>query len=631
MQNSPDAAGGSPAAASTNAAPVVTTHFNASWMLTGWLVWLAGAGLMFIWMGAGRFYRSEYFRAAKPWDDTGWARLLNEACEALRLRRRVRLLLSTREVMPMTWGWLRPVVLLPRSAAQWPEERRRVVLLHELAHVKRGDYFTQMVAQVVCAVYWFNPLVWVAARQMLVEREGACDDLVLAGGCKASEYAGHLVEIAYAFRSVPQVAAIAMARSSRLEGRIAAIVDGSRNRRLRLAAAMGVLVLIGGIAVSIGGTGAGDTGAKIDPLRSQQIERLKAFAKEKEKQSETLAAAAGETISPEYQRFFDAAKNGDWQTVTNLFESFKQRHPQYSHPNGHDDVSLRTSYWGPVLEICLAYDNVILCNPKYTQMAVDGIINSIPAGSIYFGGTDPGRGLPTAFSRSHVDANPFYTLTQNALVDGTYLDYLQKTYGDQRGLLKQMAEACRTDTELQDLNAKYSAAVQRLKSSEMNDTNAQWKADDEAVGMLWEQRDERVKAILTKVQADAKGQENQTQARSLYIPTPTDVQKCFQDYFADATERLQNHQLKPGEDVKIVDGRIQIGGQVAVMALNGLVANLIFDKNPGHEFYIEESHPLDWMYPYLEPHGLIMKINRQPLTEMTDAMVRQDRIFGSRG
>jgi len=136
---------------------------------------------------------------------------------------------------------------------------------------------------------------------------------------------------------------------------------------------------------------------------------------EKEKQSQSLATAAGETISPDYQRFFDAAKGGDWQTVTNLFESFKQRHPQYSHPHGHADASLRTSYWGPVLEICLAYDNVILCQPEYTQMAVDGILNSIPAGSIYFGGTDPGRGLPTAFSKSQVDADPFYTLTQKRI------------------------------------------------------------------------------------------------------------------------------------------------------------------------------------------------------------------------
>src|SRR5207244_5049552 len=82
----------------------------------------------------------------------------------------------------------------------------------------------------VCALYWFNPLVWLASRRMCVERERACDDLVLNGGCKASDYASHLVEIARTFRRVPQVEAIAMARSSQLQNRIAAIVDGSRTR-----------------------------------------------------------------------------------------------------------------------------------------------------------------------------------------------------------------------------------------------------------------------------------------------------------------------------------------------------------------------------------------------------------------
>lgn len=137
------------------------------------------------------------------------------------------------------------------------------MLLHELAHVKRRDYVTQTVVQLVCALYWFNPLVWVGARQMCVERESACDDLVLAGGCKASDYAGHLVEIAGNFGRVPQMAAIAMARSSQLEGRVAAIVDGARNRRLRAAAAVAILAMIGGIAACVGGSGTNSVAAMI--------------------------------------------------------------------------------------------------------------------------------------------------------------------------------------------------------------------------------------------------------------------------------------------------------------------------------------------------------------------------------
>ena len=525
------------------------------------------------------------------------------------------------------------MVLLPAAAAYWPEERRRVVLLHELAHVKRRDYLTQVMAQLVCALYWFNPLVWLAARQMCVEREGACDDLVLAGGCKASEYAGHLVEIAGSFRRVPQMAAIAMARSPQLAGRIAAIVDASRNRRLRSPAALAILALIGSIAISLGGTGTNGTGGadKTDVLRQKQIAQLEAFSKQKEKQSEALEAAAGETFSPEFQRYFDAATSGDWQTVTNMYEDFKQRHPQYNHPHRHADVGLRTSSWGPVLEICLAYDQVVRCEPTYTQMAVDDIIHSIPAGGIYFGGTDPGRGLPTAFCKSHVDADPFYTLTQNALADGTYLEYLHKTYGDQREWLSSWAEACRADNALQVLNTNYSEAAQKLETLELNQDDPQWKAAYDAASGLWQQRDERVKTILAELQAREKAQgsraTSRTWSKAIYIPTAEDSQRCFQDYTTDAQKRFENHQLKPGEEFKQDQGRIQISGQVAVMQINGLLAKIIFDKNPGHEFFVEESWPLDWMYPHLEPHGLIMKLNRQPLPEISEAMLRQDREF----
>ena len=603
------------------------------WLLAGAVLWLAGTLVVGLRIVVAHFARRRFSRLARPVIDPEWQNLLDRCGNDLGLRRRVTMLQTESDVMPMTWGWWRPVVLVPAEAAEWNEERRRVVLLHELAHVKRLDHLTQVMAQAACALYWFNPLVWLAARRMCIERETACDDLVLAGGCKASDYAGHLVDIAGTYRSVPQMAAIAMARSSQLESRITAIVDSRRNRRPRAAAATTFVALIAGIAICLGGSGVDtvrSTG-KSDALRRQQIERLKAFSKEKEKQSETLAAAAGETISPEFKRFFQAAMKGDAETVTNLFESFKQNHPQYSRANGYPDLSLRTSFWSPVLEICLAYGQIAGCEPVYTQMAVDDMVNSIPAGGILFGGTDPGRGIPTAFSKSHVNADPFYTLTQNALADGTYLEYLHKMYGDQRSLLGPMARACKADGDLHDVNVQWSDAVTRLKSGETNNDDTQWKNAYEAVQKLWEQRNDRVKAILAGIQkqgAVAKPNDrNAAGFQQLYIPTPDDSQKCFEDYIQDAKQRLESHELKPGEDVKVSDGRTQVSGQVAVMAINGLLAKIIFDKNPGHEFFVEESFPLDWMYPYLEPHGLIMKINRHPLSDISDAMVRQDQNF----
>jgi tetratricopeptide (TPR) repeat protein len=119
--------------------------------------------------------------------------------------------------------------------------------------------------------------------------------------------------------------------------------------------------------------------------------------------------------------------------------------------------------------------------------------------------------------------------------------------------------------------------------------------------------------------------------------SPEDSQQCFNDYLYDAQRRLQHdtdlpaepRQLKPGEDVHIENGRVSVSGQVAVMSINGLLTKVIFDKNPDHEFYVEESFPLDWMYPYLTPFGVIMKINRHPVPELTQDIVDKDHAFWS--
>ncbi len=117
--------------------------------------------------------------------------------------------------------------------------------------------------------------------------------------------------------------------------------------------------------------------------------------------------------------------------------------------------------------------------------------------------------------------------------------------------------------------------------------------------------------------------------REIYIATPDDSSKCFNEYLQDAQRRLQMNppQLKPGEDVKVIENRVQVSGQVAVMSINGLLTKVMFDHNPKNEFFVEESFPLDWMYPHLTPYGVIMKINRQPLPELTDDIVKRDHDF----
>ena len=103
----------------------------------------------------------------------------------------VTLMIHPDKTIPVVWGILHYRLLLPAAARQWSGEQLRSVLLHELAHIKRRDTIVQLLTQIACALHWFNPLVWVASWRLDVERERACDDLVLASGVRPSAYAGH--------------------------------------------------------------------------------------------------------------------------------------------------------------------------------------------------------------------------------------------------------------------------------------------------------------------------------------------------------------------------------------------------------------------------------------------------------
>ena len=165
--------------------------------------------------------------------DVSWAPLAHRLTAAIGVERRVEFLGGSDDAMPMAWGLWRPHVLLPGEADDWPEARQRVVLLHELAHIKRRDCVTQLMAHLACAAYWFNPLVWIAAHRLRAERERACDDLVLAAGTRGSDYADHLLDIARTLRSGawPTWSAVTMAHRSQLEGRLMAILDPALPRR----------------------------------------------------------------------------------------------------------------------------------------------------------------------------------------------------------------------------------------------------------------------------------------------------------------------------------------------------------------------------------------------------------------
>ncbi|HEV8150907.1 MAG TPA: M56 family metallopeptidase, partial [Gemmatimonadales bacterium] len=195
------------------------------------LCWVLVAATLLIRLLIGFVRLARLTRRAAPVNAPEWARLLNDSARSFGVHRPVRLLASEETQVPMTWGIVRPVVLLTPDYDEWSPERRRSVIRHELAHVTRWDAVTQLAAQVCCALYWFNPLVWMAARALRSERERACDDRVLAAGTRASDYAGELLEIARSAWGVEQHGvALAMARRSQLEGRLLSILDAGVRR-----------------------------------------------------------------------------------------------------------------------------------------------------------------------------------------------------------------------------------------------------------------------------------------------------------------------------------------------------------------------------------------------------------------
>jgi hypothetical protein len=266
-----------------------------------------------------------------------------------------------------------------------------------------------------------------------------------------------------------------------------------------------------------------------DPAVAAQ---LQSFVAEKEAQAN---ASTNETTL-NYAPFFAAARAGDWPALNKAFIDLRDRVKQGQNPGTKTQ---------DVMEIWGAFEFFGEGDPKYSAIYANDIIGSIPPGSIYFGGTDPGRFLVTAMQKSQIRGDPFFTLSQNPLTDDSYLDYLRSMYGDK-----------------------------------------------------------------------------------IYIPTAADWQKCFDDYYRDFQKRQATHQLQAGESITNgPDGKTHINSYTSLLQVRALLTRMIFDHNTNQQFYVEESFPLEWMYPYLEPHGLILKLNHQPLPALPDDIVQQDHAY----
>lgn len=262
-----------------------------------------------------------------------------------------------------------------------------------------------------------------------------------------------------------------------------------------------------------------------------------AFAELKHAQVRILAGKLNLPIPPDVTAFFRAAEKGPFDVVSNRFERLLN-----SRDNPPVQPAIRNALWAPVHETVGAWEewHKWKYNDPLLKMFYEPVLQSLPEGSVYFGGTDFGRFVITA--AAEVRRTPtLHCMTQNALADITYTAFLRAAHGD-----------------------------------------------------------------------------------ALWIPDDTDSARAFQVYMDD----VQAGRRPKNSEITISDGKVRISGAMGVMEINGIIARMIFERNKDkHEFYVQESYVIPWMYPYLTPHGLIMKLNPEPVPTLPPETVRRDREF----
>ena len=276
----------------------------------------------------------------------------------------------------------------------------------------------------------------------------------------------------------------------------------------------------------------------------------------------------------------------------------------------------------------LSYDNTrraeVLKDPAkgkliYPEMTRDAIL---------YGGTDPGRFCPTyiIFCESFIphwcqpvqdqkfDRRDVYIITQNALADGTYLEYLRSQYN----------RSAQIDPPFFSRLFKYMVClgtgigagnIAVDNNSDLGSGESGNAVVEGIASLLYNVLDRPFMAWGAHVEKKRRAEGVYPKAE-IYIPTPDDSSACFQEYARQ-------------KQLQAPDGKIEISGQYDVMAINGMLCKVIFDHCPTNEFFVEESFPLDWMYPYETPFGVIMKINRNPVTELSQDDLNRDHEFWS--
>jgi hypothetical protein len=243
-----------------------------------------------------------------------------------------------------------------------------------------------------------------------------------------------------------------------------------------------------------------------------------------------IAQRSNKQVPREVERFFDAVESGRWEEIKAEWDLLAKRSGQYENSTSHPEEL--DPYWPAVLDAYGVAEQAHLWPAQKLLDYGNAILDSLRPGMVYVGGTDNGRWIPELLNETG-DGEPHIIVTQNALADGRYLDFVNTLYGDR-----------------------------------------------------------------------------------LATFTQEDSQRAFQEYINDAQQRFEHDrqfpdepkQVLPGEDIQMVDGKIQVGGQVAVMSINERLLEALMRKNPGLSFAIQESFPFRGTYANALPLGPLMEL-----------------------
>ncbi len=514
------------------------------------IVWAIGAVWAFLCLVYGLGYQYAFCRTGRPLDGARYGAILTRV--ATRVGKAPATVLLSRLIdSPICVGLWRPRVILPVDLPERIDiSQLEHVLVHEQAHIRRGDLWIGLIQRLAQITFWFHPMVYVLNSRIARAREEVCDNFALAG-VSAADYAQTLVDVHNSIshlHAIPATAALMVPRWD-LAQRIEGLLNNERCTMTQVDRKTGILTAasftIMAMAVSIQASdGKPESSSLADGgnADARTTEVLSRFTRLKAAQIREMSDELAVPVPEDFADFLSVVdKREPWANVAQAFRSMQDRSGQYCF--GERDAAISTPLWsGPMLELGGAYELFRNWNPELLELYGREVASVIPDGAVYFGGTDAGRFIVTAYLCDSERTNTV-VVTQNALADQNYREYLRVAYG-----------------------------------------------------------------------------------QDVVFPSDKSVSLAFTNY----VKKMQAGEIPTRAGVRVENGSIQIKNSAAVMDINRMLAKIVHEENKDeYPFFVEESYPVAWMYPHLEPCGPIMRLRAKPTVLTKEVIARNDAYWAS--